>query len=201
MPKKLPFALAAALMLCAATYSQQVSIKEKLPNGEYIILVDGVEQRTVTADHARQIAVDKLEAQKVPVLENSLNEQKKLIDLQTSQIADYRKLADLDTRLLGIAQQMDTIRTEQHADSLARAKDAKNILDIVSASQVAGKGTWLDRALDKVYVKGAMVGLGVLANGRTAFFPPSPCAPMPAPTAGAQRGVAFRFDLKLGRKP
>ena len=49
-------------MFCAATSkSQTISIKEKLPNGEYIVVIDGQEQRTITTEHARQIEQRKID--------------------------------------------------------------------------------------------------------------------------------------------
>lgn len=36
---------------------QAALVKEQLPNGEYIVVISGVEQRTITADHARAIAL------------------------------------------------------------------------------------------------------------------------------------------------
>lgn len=35
--------------------AQTLAVKEKLPDGEYLITVDGVEQRTLTQEHAQSI--------------------------------------------------------------------------------------------------------------------------------------------------
>lgn len=36
-------------------HAQQVQVKERLPDGEFIVVIDGVEQRTIKAEHARDI--------------------------------------------------------------------------------------------------------------------------------------------------
>src|ERR1051325_8929838 len=88
--KKLLMTLSAAAMLifCAATSNaQSITIKEKLPNGELILLVDGVEQRTITADHAREITQRKIDLEAMTA-ERDLLKQKAtnlqaVIDLMT----------------------------------------------------------------------------------------------------------------------
>ncbi len=61
--------LSLMVMLCAIVFSScegvalaqeaqspVATVKEQLPNGEFIVVIDGVEQRTLTAEHAMQIA-------------------------------------------------------------------------------------------------------------------------------------------------
>lgn len=58
------------LTLCAIrSDAQTVTVKERLPVGEFgaefIVLIDGVEQRTITDAHAQKIRLDKFELAKL----------------------------------------------------------------------------------------------------------------------------------------
>ncbi len=79
--------------------TQSISIKEKLPGGEYIVAIDGVEQRTLTADHARRIAerdaaLDKLQRAQ-PLYELDISQLKHSLELAKRDTA----LADTQARL------------------------------------------------------------------------------------------------------
>lgn len=62
-----------------------MKVKERLPNGELIITVDGVEHRTITAEHAREIAERKVKLEaaeaKISTLERINAEQANIIGL------------------------------------------------------------------------------------------------------------------------
>lgn len=82
----------AMLMLCVLSFSnvlaasaQTINIKERLPDGEYIVVINGVEQRTITADHARRIAERNAELDRLkraqPLYEGQIAQLKLSIDL------------------------------------------------------------------------------------------------------------------------
>jgi hypothetical protein len=85
------------------TYSQEIRVKERLPNGEYILEIDGVEHRSITASHAREIAerrillefqARELEIlrQRVVLLETQADAYKKMFELRTQELERAEKL-------------------------------------------------------------------------------------------------------------
>ncbi len=54
----------------------QINVVESLPNGEYIVRVNGTEQRTITAEHARAIARDKAELESLRLVKTNLEAQR-----------------------------------------------------------------------------------------------------------------------------
>lgn len=62
-----------------------ISIRERLPDGEYIVVIDNVEQRTITPAHARDIAEGKAELNRLrraqPLYEGQVMQLKLSVDL------------------------------------------------------------------------------------------------------------------------
>ena len=94
MRKQMALILATMMLLVVAfsvqtvnaqTTSTSIQIKERLPDGEYIVSIYGVEQRTITVEHARQIAARNEELDKLkraqPLYEAQISQLKLAIDL------------------------------------------------------------------------------------------------------------------------
>lgn len=79
------FVIGFSVQAASAQTNSTIQIKERLPDGEYIVSIDGVEQRTITADHARQIAerngeLDRLRRAQ-PLYEQQISQLKLSVDL------------------------------------------------------------------------------------------------------------------------
>jgi hypothetical protein len=102
------FAMLLMTMFCAAicSYGQsdqdQATVKEKLANGEYIIVINGQSYRAITADHAREIADRKAKLEGLEK-ENDLLNQK--IALHEREIGLERERLDLEKQRTAIARQ------------------------------------------------------------------------------------------------
>lgn len=92
--KKLIYVIFLIVMCCAASSAQDTRVTEKLPDGDYIVIIEGIEYRAITAAHARRIAEERLELDKLKRerdLLTQLNDQ--LID-QVSLLTKDRDLAN-----------------------------------------------------------------------------------------------------------
>ena len=159
------------LTLSIVTYSQTATVKETLPNGEYIVTINNIDYRAITSVHVKAIEISELEASKVPSLQQQIIAMQQLIDLQKQQLQNLQKLANinskltnLDTSILSIYSSIESVRVQQHQDATALLKSVESV-------EVAGKGTWFDRLMDKVPIKIGVTALGAVANGRSAFSP------------------------------
>lgn len=88
------------------TKTDQARIVERLPNGEAIIEIDGVELRAITADRAREIVARKAELERVKT-ENAL-----LIE-QNARLKDALVLAKKDAELAGLQSQLANERASK----------------------------------------------------------------------------------------
>lgn len=96
--KRLLSAMFLIATFCAAIsdcQGQEVKVIEKLPNGEYRLSIDGVEQRTITVAHARQIEERKLELDRVTRERDLLNQKIDLKQREIDLLNRDRGLADL----------------------------------------------------------------------------------------------------------
>lgn len=88
--------------LCATVseaYGQTVTIKEALPDGEYIVVIDGQEQRTITADHARRIIDNNESLDRCSRARIALDKQIGHYEAALVLLKKDRELADLEARL------------------------------------------------------------------------------------------------------
>ena len=74
--------------------AQELKLVEKLPDGEAIITIDGVEMRAITAEHARRIAEGKAECDRVTRERDLLAAQNNLLKRQSELALKDRDLAD-----------------------------------------------------------------------------------------------------------
>ena len=82
-------------MFCATnSNAQEIKVVDKLPSGEYILSIDGVEHRTITAAHARDIAERKIELDRVTRERNLLNQKIDLKQREIDLLNRDRQLAD-----------------------------------------------------------------------------------------------------------
>jgi hypothetical protein len=79
--------------LCNAN-AQESRIGEKLPDGDYIVIINGVEYRAITADQVRQIAEDRLELDKLRRKFDQLQQLTEQLTVEVSQITKDRDLAN-----------------------------------------------------------------------------------------------------------
>ncbi len=70
----------------------EINVVEALPSGEFIVRVNGIEQRTITAEHARSIASDKAELA-------SLREVKTNLEAQNAQLQTLFNTSQKDAQL------------------------------------------------------------------------------------------------------
>lgn len=90
----------------ASTSAQTINIKEKLPDGEYIVQIDGIEQRTITADHARDIAARKAELEKLKTAYG-------LCDAEVGQLKISLDLSKKDSALASTQAQLQSERADK----------------------------------------------------------------------------------------
>jgi hypothetical protein len=103
-----------------ATQTPTIQIKEALPDGEYIVTVNGIEQRTITAIHAREIAERNVELDKLklaqPLYEQEISQLKIALDLSKKDAA----LADTQAQFE--RQRAATFHATSYRSSHARSR-------------------------------------------------------------------------------
>lgn len=166
------------MMLLGVTCNAQSSTIQKTPTAtvtgsvdskygpEYVLDINGQLYRAVLPEHARAILTAETEASRVPGLEATLTAANALIDQQKSQITDLKRLADLDTKLIGLQAQLLTVHAAQHADAV-------QLLSSMKAVEAGSKANWVDRVLGKWPVTFAFkVGLPLAVDAYTFTHPP-----------------------------
>jgi len=134
------------------TSAQSINIKEKLPDGEYIVIVDGVEQRTITAAHARQISERR----------DELDRLKRAQPLYEAQITQLKLVADLakkDAQLATTQASFERERAEKY-QALWSGEQALRL----QAEKLMARGR-ISKFFDNPYVQFALkLGEPVMRN-------------------------------------
>lgn len=93
--------LSSLMILCFAAIcdAQTVRLVEALPNGEHVVEIDGVQYRTISADHARQIEERKAELDKTRRERDLLNDEVLLLKRKIELLERDAQLADAKAQL------------------------------------------------------------------------------------------------------
>lgn len=143
MLKQITLVLLLTLTLCGVSSAQTIAIKEPLPDGEYIVVIDGEEQRTIRADHARRIVASHEELDRCSRARSALDKQIVHYESALVLLKKDRELADLEARL----QQSNARRFETMFLSEQRLRFSAEALNASRSKQ-----HWLTKLFDNPYV-------------------------------------------------
>ncbi|GEM_PF-6067869 len=90
----------------AKTTEKKISIVEQLPDGDFIVAIDGVEYRAVTAKHVRQMLIDKAKLQ-------SAEETNVLLERKVTTLESALELAKSNTQLSTTKANLERERAEK----------------------------------------------------------------------------------------
>jgi hypothetical protein len=115
--------LSLLLLLTISAHAQAVSVVEKLPDGSYVVSIEGVEYRAITADQARAISTRKVDLemcqQKVTLFQATLSDLSNAVQI----VRDAASKPDPQVTLLTESRDWYKARFQEEHDLRLRSQD------------------------------------------------------------------------------
>jgi hypothetical protein len=140
----------------APVTAQQVRVIEALPDGDFILSIDGTEYRAISADHARDLLATKAEAK-------ALADTNQVLALKISHLENALTLAHKDASLADLQRSLERERADKFQAMYQGESDLRKQSESLRGGTIR---SLFDNPWMQVGVKLGLPILGMVINGR-----------------------------------